>query len=126
MSLALVGQSFVVADTDAISFVLKRDRVRGPRYARHFTGSDVVVPFSVVAELRLWADIRNWGSPRRVRLETFLQGCLAHYPDDQTCSLWASLVASLRRAGRPIMPHDAWAATTALYLDAPLVTHNAA
>jgi predicted nucleic acid-binding protein len=78
-----------------------------------------------VAELRLWAELRNWGSQRRADLEHFLQGCLLYYPDNLLCTQWASLVAMQRRAGRQIAPHDAWVAATALYLDVPLVTHNA-
>jgi predicted nucleic acid-binding protein len=33
--------------------------------------------------------------------------------------------AAGRSAGRPIERQDAWIAATALYLDLPLVTHNA-
>jgi predicted nucleic acid-binding protein len=117
---------FIVADTDAVSFVVKQDPVRGPRYARHFAGRNVVLPFAVVAELRLWAEVRNWGPQRRAALAYTLQGCLIHYPDAQMCTLWASLVAALRRAGRQIAVHDAWVATTALHLSVALVTHNAA
>lgn len=116
---------FVVADTDAVSFVLKQDPVRGPRYARHFAGLNVVLPFSVVAELRLWAEVRNWGPRRRAALAYTLQGCLIHYPDDRTGILWASLVAAVRRAGRQIAANDAWVAATAVHLGVPLVTHNA-
>jgi tRNA(fMet)-specific endonuclease VapC len=124
MSAPAAGLDFIVADTDAVSFVLKQDPVRGPRYARHFAADQLVLPFSVVAELRLWAEFRKWGAQRRADLEYFLQGCLIHYPDDPMCTLWASLVAALRSAGRQIGPHDAWVAATALYLDVPLVTHN--
>jgi predicted nucleic acid-binding protein len=58
-------------------------------------------------------------------MEQFVQSCAVHFPDDQMCTLWAALVAALRRAGRQIAPQDAWVAASALYLDAPLVTHNA-
>jgi tRNA(fMet)-specific endonuclease VapC len=115
----------VVCDTDAASFVVKDDPIRGPRYLPHFQGQSVILPFSVLAELRLGAEIRNWGPVRRARMEQFVRGCVVHYPDDRMCTLWASLVAVLRRAGRQIAPHDAWVAAAALYLDAPLVTHNA-
>jgi predicted nucleic acid-binding protein len=125
MSPPAASTGFIVADTDAVSFVLKQDPVRGPRYARHFAGHHVVLPFSVVAELHLWAEIRNWGPQRRGDLEYFIQGCLIQFPGDRMCVLWASLVAALRRAGRQIAPHDAWVAAVALTLNAPLVTHNA-
>jgi predicted nucleic acid-binding protein len=115
----------VVCDTDAASFVVKDDPVRGPRYLRHLQGQSVVLPFSVLAELRLGAELRNWGAARRTRMEQFVQSCVVHYPDDQLCTLWAVVVAALRRAGRQIAPQDAWVAASALYLDARLVTHNA-
>jgi predicted nucleic acid-binding protein len=57
-------------------------------------------------------------------MDEFIRNCTAHYPDGRMCSLWAQVVASLRRVGRQIAPHDAWIAVTALYLDAPLATHN--
>lgn len=115
----------VVCDTDAASFVIKDDPIRGPRYLRHLQGRSVILPFSVLAELRLGAEVRNWGPVRRARMDQFVRGCGVRYPDDQMCTLWALLVAVLRRGGRQIAPHDAWVAATALYLDAPLVTHNA-
>src|SRR5438445_769093 len=78
-----------------------------------------------VAELRLGAEIRNWGLSRRARMDQFIHASLIHYPDDALCTFWASLVAEQRRRGQPIEQHDAWVATTALYLGIPLVTHNA-
>jgi tRNA(fMet)-specific endonuclease VapC len=115
----------VVCDTDAASFAVKDDPIRGPRYLRHLEERIVIMPFCVLAELRLGAEVRNWGSGRRARMEQFIQSCRVYHPNDRVCALWASTVAALRRAGRQISPHDAWIAVTALYLGAPLVTHNA-
>jgi tRNA(fMet)-specific endonuclease VapC len=116
----------VVCDTDVASFVVKDDPLRGPRYLRHLQGQSMVLPFCVLGELRLGAELRNWGTARRTRLEQFVRSCVVHYPDDRMCTLWAVLVAALRRLGRQMGPQDAWVAASALYLDAPLVTHNAA
>jgi predicted nucleic acid-binding protein len=118
--------SSIVCDTDAASFVIKDDPIRGPRYLRHLHGRSVILPFPVLAELRLGAGLRNWGPARVARIDQFVGSCLVHYPDGLLCASWASVVAALRRAGRQIGIHDAWIATTALYLDAPLLTHNAA
>src|SRR5438309_94295 len=115
----------LVCDTDAASFILKDDPIRGPRYLRHLQGRSVILPFPVLAELRLGSELRNWGPVRRARMDQFIRGCSVHYPDDRMCTLWASVVAALRRVGRQIAPHDAWVAATALYLNVPLVTHNA-
>jgi predicted nucleic acid-binding protein len=46
------------------------------------------------------------------------------YPNDGVCRLWAEVVTGARRNGRPISDADAWQAATALFLDAPLITHN--
>src|SRR4051812_10063426 len=123
--MALPSQSPVVCDADAASFIIKDDSVRSPRYLRHLQGRPVVLPFSVVAELRLGAVVRNWGPPRRARMEHFIGNCVVHCPDDGLCSVWAILVAERRRTGHPISQHDGWVAAVALYLQAPLVTHNA-
>jgi predicted nucleic acid-binding protein len=120
------AQPAVVCDTDAASFIVKDDPIRGPRYLRRLQGRSVVLPFAALAELRLGAAVRSWGPIRRARMEQFIQGCTVHYPDDAMCTLWAALVATLRRAGQQIGPHDAWVAATALYLGVPLITHNAA
>src|SRR3954454_13917302 len=111
MSVATAPAS-VVCDTDAASFVLKVDPIRGPRYLRHLQGRPVILPFSAVAELRLGAESRNWGAARRARMEQLIQGCTVYYPDDALCTLWAAMVADERRSGRPIAQHDAWVAAT--------------
>jgi predicted nucleic acid-binding protein len=114
-----------LCDTDAASFVVKVDPIRGPRYLHHLQGRTVILPFCTVAELRLGSEIRSWGPSRRSRLDLFIQDCTVFYPNDALCTLWASMVAEQRRMGRPIEQHDAWVAATALYLAVPLVTHNA-
>ena len=55
----------VVCDTDAASFIVKDDPIRGDRYLRQLQGRSVILPFPVVAELRLGAEIRAWGAIRR-------------------------------------------------------------
>ena len=47
------------------------------------------------------------------------------YPDDAICQLWGKVVDEARRRGRRIGSGDAWQAATALFLDVPLITHNA-
>jgi tRNA(fMet)-specific endonuclease VapC len=117
--------SIIVCDTDVASFILKPDPTRGPRYARHVEHATVVLAFCTVAELRLGAELRNWGADRRARMEQFISDCDVHYTDDALCTAWSGLIASRRRVGRPMAPHDAWIAATALYLQVPLITHNA-
>src|SRR4051812_42577183 len=103
----------LVTDTDAASFVLKRDPVRRPRYLRHVKGQSIVVPFSVVAELWQWAELHEWGERRRTELDEFLRRCRIEYPNEALCRLWAELHVAARPAGVRIEHHDCWVAATA-------------
>jgi hypothetical protein len=69
----------LVCDTDVASFVVKDDPIRSPRYLPHMQGRSVVMPFSVLAELRLGAELRNWGPVRRARIDQFVQSCRIQY-----------------------------------------------
>jgi predicted nucleic acid-binding protein len=113
----------LVADTDVVSYLLKRD-TRATFYRRQLTGRLIVVSFMTVAELDHWAEIRRWGVRRREQMEELLSGYGIHFPDRDACRVWARVRSSARRAGRPIGPSDAWIATAALLYDAELVTHN--
>jgi tRNA(fMet)-specific endonuclease VapC len=115
----------VVGDTDVVSFFFHRDPVRSPRYAVHVQGRTLILPFVVVGEMLYGAEQRNWGAARRQQLEQFIQRFQIEYPNYALCTIWAQLRAAVRRAGRPIERQDAWVAATALYLDLPLLTHNA-
>lgn len=71
------------------------------------------------------AEERNWGASRRQQLERFIRHFRIEYPNYAVCTIWAQLRVAARRSGRPIERQDAWVAATALYLDLPLLTHNA-
>jgi tRNA(fMet)-specific endonuclease VapC len=79
-----------------------------------------------LAELRRWTLERNWGEGRRQELEGYLTRYLLLHSDDLMCDRWAYAMNSARLAGKSIGPADAWIAATALLLDVPLITHNAA
>lgn len=115
-----------VSDTDVLSFLFNRDPVRAPRYAPHVRERNLVIPFAVVGEMFYGAQQRGWGISRRLQLERFVRSYEIEYPNFAICEIWAEVRVSARRLGRPIERQDAWVAATALYLDAPLVTHNAA
>jgi predicted nucleic acid-binding protein len=84
----------------------------------------LLVSFMSIAELDRWTLSRNWGNPRRGRLEAFLAQFTLVLPDRELCRSWAMVVDGARRRGRPIQTADAWIAATALAKDALLVTHN--
>lgn len=114
----------IVVDTDVLSFVFKGD-TRAEAYQAHLVGQTWIVSFMAVAELDRWALARNWGQPRRERLEQLLRRFAICYANRDLCRLWAEVSESARRNGHPISCADAWTAAVALLLDTPLLTHNA-
>jgi tRNA(fMet)-specific endonuclease VapC len=116
---------FIVSDTDVASFLFNRDPIRGPRYAPHFHGRTLVLPFAVVGEMLYGAEQRNWGAARRLQLERFIRRYQIEYPNYAVCEIWAEVRVAARQLGLPIERQDAWVAATAVYLHVPLVTHNA-
>jgi tRNA(fMet)-specific endonuclease VapC len=99
--------------------------VRAPRYAAHLQGRTLILPFAVVGEMLYGAEARHWGVARRQQLERFLRHYPIQYPNYAVCEIWAQVRAAARSVGRSIERQDAWVAATALYLDLPLLTHNA-
>jgi tRNA(fMet)-specific endonuclease VapC len=118
------AQSPVIVDTNVVSCLFKGD-TRVQPYLRHLANHLPVLSFMTVAELDAWTELRNWGAARRERLEQFLLNYVVHYPDRRLCRLWATVTADSQRAGRRILPADAWIAATALLYSVPLLTHNA-
>jgi tRNA(fMet)-specific endonuclease VapC len=113
----------VVADTNVISYVFKRQPL-GNLYNHLLIGREVRLSFVTVAELHSWAEEGQWGARRRLELRIFLSRfpmipCTAGIPE-----LFAKIVAERDRAGRPMLPDDAWIAATAIHHDLPLVTHE--
>jgi tRNA(fMet)-specific endonuclease VapC len=117
--------SAVLLDTDVFSFVFKRD-TRAALYATHLTGAQTCLSFQSVAELRLWAIVRQWGQKRRLSLDSSLARCVVLPYDDAMSRRWAEVTAHRQGVGRPIDCGDAWIAATALRHGLPLLSHNAA
>lgn len=115
----------VVVDTDVVSYIFKRD-TRAAGFEPHLIGRAPVISFMTVAELDAWADQRNWGQAARTRLEQSLARYTVHFPDRRLCRFWATVTTVGRHTGRPVGHADAWIAASALFLNAPLVTHNTA
>ena len=113
----------VVVDTDVISFIFKAD-TRSAYYLPLLTGKIGVISFMTLAELRQWAQRRNWGNARRTRLEQFVAGFAVIHSDDRLCSEWAQVTSSSYQSGYSIGVADAWIAATASMLSLPLVTNN--
>ncbi len=114
-----------VLDTDDASFLLKWHPEYAPPYSLLIRGARLQLSFMTVAELRTGAFHASWGERRLQVLEAYLSDFKIVYPDDSVCTLYAKIRSNGFRKGWVIPTADAWIAATALYLDAPLVTHNA-
>ena len=115
--------SRIVVDTDVASYIFNWHS-RAQQYAGALRGSELILSFMTIAELRMGAISAGWGSRRRLLLEQFMQRFELVYADNDLCTIWAQIRANARAAGRPLSPQDAWIAATALALDAPLATNN--
>jgi tRNA(fMet)-specific endonuclease VapC len=114
----------VVLDTDVLSFLAKAD-TRAALYIPAITGKRLCVCFQTVAELRLWALIRRWGSSRREAMDSLLNQFVVLPYDSRMAQHWAEVTAHRRRLGQNIDCGDAWIAASALRHGATLITHNA-
>jgi tRNA(fMet)-specific endonuclease VapC len=115
--------SQIVVDTDVASYIFNWHSL-AQRYSDALRGSELILSFMSVAELRMGAISAGWGNRRRLLLERFKQGFELVYADNNLCTVWARIRADARAAGRALSPQDAWIAATALALDAPLATNN--
>ena len=115
--------SQVVVDTDIASYIFNWHS-SAKRYVDALRGSELILSFMSVAEMRMGAIVAGWGVRRRTLLEQFMQGFGVVYADDPLCASWARLRADARTAGRSLSPQDAWIAATALGLDVELATNN--
>jgi tRNA(fMet)-specific endonuclease VapC len=115
--------SQIVVDTDVASYIFNWHS-SAQRYVDALRGSELILSFMSIAEMRMGATAAGWGVRRRTLLEHFIRGFGVVYADDAMCTAWATLRASARAAGRSLSPQDAWIAATALGLGAPLATNN--
>jgi tRNA(fMet)-specific endonuclease VapC len=115
--------SQVVVDTDVASYIFNW-HPSAQRCVDALRGSEWILSFMTVAEMRMGAITAGWGIRRRTLLEQFIERFGVVYADDNLCTRWAALRADARAAGRSLSPQDAWIAATALGLDAPLASNN--
>jgi predicted nucleic acid-binding protein len=73
-------------------------------------------------ELLLWPRVNQWVSKRREDLRSHVDRYTTLLPDEDTCVVWADIIAESRLAGRPITVADAWVAAAARQWDLALVT----
>ena len=114
----------LVVDTDVASFIFKWHPEFAPRYVDIVRGSELIVSFMTLAEMRQGALDANWGPRKCAVLEAYLADFSILHSDNLLCSTWAAVRNESTQKGRPIGGADAWIAATALVLSAPLVTNN--
>ena len=115
--------SRIVVDTDVASYIFNWHSL-AQQYADALRGSELILSFMTIAELRMGAISAGWGNRRRLLLEQFINRFELVFADNDLCAVWARIRAEARGAGRALSPQDAWIAATALALDAPLATNN--
>lgn len=106
----------IVVYTDVASYIFNWHSLAG-QYTNALRGSELILSFMSVAELRMGAMSAAWGSNRRFRLERFVRGFELFYPDNDLCTIWERIRADARATGRAISPQDAWIAPAASALD---------
>ena len=115
--------SLLVLDTSVASMIVD-ERQTLSLYAPHLRSGLSLLPFQTVAEMRLGAQLANWGETRRSRLEQFFADVLIQKYNDDLVHCWVRIMHEARQVGRRLESGDGWIAATALLLNAPLLTHD--
>jgi len=119
-----IATARLVVDTDVGSYIFKWHPEFAPRYVAIVRGSELVISFMTLAEMRQGALDANWGPRKCDVLEAYLADFSVLHSDSLLCSTWATVRHESVQKGSPMSSADAWIAATALVLSAPLVTNN--
>lgn len=100
-----------------------------PEFVPHvelLSGNQLFLAAATVAELRYGALVANWGTARRLRLERAIEATTVVPVSDRLLTTVASFRYECRLAGHPLADrvhsNDLWIASSALHIDATLVT----
>lgn len=112
----------VVIDTDVASRLQKGTE---PGWVRnHVVGARAWLTFVTVGELWKWAEVRDWGEPRRAKLQSWIAARPVIPHDREIARVWGRLAGNAQRRGRPRPQNDTWVAACCIGLGVPLVTLN--
>ena len=117
------AKPIAVLDTDVASYLLKGVPI-GWEYLALLRSYRASVSFITAAELLLGAERRGWGARWRLQLDLLLAQCSILPFKERMEHLYARVMVERERAGKRLEKMDGWIATTAIYYDAPLVTHD--
>ena len=115
----------LLIDTNIGSYVMSGHPI-AERYRDRLAGKTVGISFQALAEL--WVGQRRQGWDE-LRFRAYIGGLVEVPYSAEIRELFVQVrVESLHRnaagEGRKVLAADAWVAATALWVDAPLVTHN--
>jgi predicted nucleic acid-binding protein len=91
----------VVIDTDVLSYLFKQDS-RAESYQSHLDGKFGVISFMTLAELEVWANLRNWGPHRRAQLAAFLAPYAVINSSRELAQTWAAIRSQVMQTGHHI------------------------
>ena len=114
----------LIVDTDVVSYLMK-GHPRAEAYTRILQGKLLAIAFITVGEMYYGAEKAQWGSERRLQLETTLRNFVVIPYDHEITRCYGRLLAERNRNGLTIAPNDAWIAACATRHRVPLVTNNA-
>lgn len=120
----------IVVDTGVFgAHLTPRGQALAFTYRPVLASRSAVVSFVTDAELRFGAALAGWGPRRLRRLETELAEVETIWPDPNLAALYVSLRTWCVQAGHGLgqKEHEAdrWIVATAMWLDVPLVAHDA-
>jgi len=120
----------VVIDTGVFGARLTPSgRLLATRYRPLLEGRPAIISFITVAELAYGARVAAWGPERLRRLEYEIARAEIVWPGPNLTEIYASLRAWCVRTGHGLghRAHEAdrWVAATAVWLQVPLVSHDA-
>jgi predicted nucleic acid-binding protein len=86
-----IATARLVVDTDVASYIFKWHPEFAPRYVAIVRGSELVISFMTLAEMRQGALDANWGPRKCDVLEAYLADFSVLHSDSLLCSTWATV-----------------------------------
>ncbi|MBC7926538.1 MAG: PIN domain-containing protein [Bryobacteraceae bacterium] len=112
----------LLLDTNIVSILFKPDHSLHRRCLEIAVGHQWFISFMTHSELLLWPRVNQWKPARRQELTRHIDLCTTLLATEETCAVWADIMAESRTLGRPVTAADAWVAAAARQWDLPLVT----
>jgi predicted nucleic acid-binding protein len=114
--------SFIVADTDVASTIL-RGRLADPLRSR-LSGHSLRITFVTLGELTKWTVLRDWGPRRLASLESWRHQVVLLPFDEAVAVRWGQVQANAQLRGRPRPVNDSAIAACCLACGLPLATFS--